>query len=214
MIQMNRATSSERAVKTILIMGSYDGFVKRLFVLLLATLISLVTLHAEAESDEEKDAISSYIERLRQERAINRQVQDLKQKVLDLNRDLFVLEENLLFPANTQVAVFVSMNLGEFFQLDSVELKIDDKVVAHYLYTEKQVQALYRGGVQRLYVGNYRNGDHELSAFFVGTGPQGREYRRATSTRFVKSSKAKMLELKIVDSVAAMQPEFSVTEWE
>jgi hypothetical protein len=141
-------------------------------------------------------------------------VQDLKQRVLDLNRDLFVLEENLLFPANTQVAVFVSMNLGEFFQLDSVELKIDDKVVANYLYSENQVNAMYRGGVQRLYVGNFRNGDHEVSAFFIGKGPQGREYKRAASTRFVKSSKAKMIELKIVDSAATMQPDFNVVEWE
>ncbi len=181
---------------------------------LLLGFVSISTVQAQENGDKEKDAISNYIERLREERAINEQVQDLKQRVLDLNRDLFVLEENLLFPANTQVAVFVSMNLGEFFQLDSVELKIDDKVVANYLYSENQVGAMYRGGVQRLYVGNFRNGDHEVSAFFIGKGPQGREYRRAASSRFVKSSKAKMIELKIVDSAATMQPDFNVVEWE
>jgi hypothetical protein len=42
--------------------------------------------------------------------------------VIDLNRDLFVLEEELLFPANTQVAVFVSMDVGDFFALDSISL--------------------------------------------------------------------------------------------
>ena len=188
--------------------------VKAVLLVLLSCLAGSIAQMTMAADSKEKDAIGSYIERLRQERAINQQVQELKQKVLDLNRDLFVLEENLLFPANTQVAIFVSMNLGEFFQLDSVELKIDNKVVANYLYTESQVNALYRGGVQRLYVGNYRNGDHEISAFFVGIGPQGREYRRAATTRFVKTSNAKMLELRIEDSASSMQPDFTITEWE
>src|SRR5688500_14665630 len=48
-------------------------------------------------------------------RALDETVQDLKKDVVDLNKELFVLEEELLFPANTQVAVFVSMDIGEFF---------------------------------------------------------------------------------------------------
>ena len=75
------------------------------------------------------------------------QVESLKQAALNLNRDLLLLEEELLFPGNTQVAVFVSMDVGEFFQLDAIKVKIDDKVVGSHLYTEKQVSALYRGGI-------------------------------------------------------------------
>ena len=148
------------------------------------------------------------------QRALATDVQQIKQQALALNRDLFLLEEELLFPANTQVSVFVSMDVGQFFQLDAVQLKLDDKVVANYLYTHKQVDALFRGGVQRLFVGNLKGGEHELVAVFTGRGPHERDYRRATTIKFQKSDQAKYLELKITDSAAALQPEFSVKEWQ
>lgn len=101
-------------------------------------------------------------------RALDADVQDLKKQVLDLNKDLFLLEEELLFPSNTQVAVFVSMDVGDFFGLDSVELKIDNKNVTNYLYTEREASALVKGGVQRVFVGNLKAGQHELVAVFTG----------------------------------------------
>ena len=147
-------------------------------------------------------------------RALDEQIQDLKQSVVDLNRDLFVLEEELLFPANTQVAVFVSMDVGAFFALDSVTLRIDNREVSNYLYTPREVAALLKGGVQRLYVGNLRAGAHELVALFVGKGPNERDYRRGASVKFEKGVGAKYLELKISDRVRSQQPEFEIKDWE
>jgi len=147
-------------------------------------------------------------------RALDEQVQDLKQSVVDLNRDLFVLEEELLFPANTQVAVFVSMDVGAFFALDSVTLRIDNREVSNYLYTPREVAALVKGGVQRLYVGNLRAGTHELVALFSGKGPNQRDYRRGASVKFEKGVGAKYLELKISDRVRSQQPEFEIKDWE
>jgi hypothetical protein len=147
-------------------------------------------------------------------RTLERDVQDLKSEVLALNRDLFVLEEELLYPANTQVAVFVSMDVGELFALDSVELELDGKTVASYLYTEREVEALRAGGVQRLYVGNLRAGEHELVAFFNGKGPHDRAYRRGATHAFEKGLGTKYLELRIEDRESKQQPEFQVREWE
>ena len=146
--------------------------------------------------------------------ALDTQVQDLKQDVLDLNRDLFMLEEELLFPANTQMAVFLSMDVSSFFQLDSVQLRLDDKQVANYLYTEREVDGLNRGGVQRLYLGNVKFGQHELVAFFTGKGPQDREYRRGATITFRKGEGAKFLELRVSDKQRALQPEFVIQDWE
>ena len=95
-------------------------------------------------------------------RSLDQDVQALKKEVLDLNRDLFLLEEELLFPANSQVAFFISMDVGEYFELDSVSLKIDGKEVSNYLYTEREVGALIRGGVHRVHMANLKTGDHEL----------------------------------------------------
>jgi hypothetical protein len=147
-------------------------------------------------------------------RSLDEDTQTLKKDVVDLNRDLFVLEEELLFPANTQVAVYISMDVGEFFALDSVTLKIDNKEVTNYLYTPREVDALLKGGVQRLYLGNLKVGNHELVAFFSGKGPDNRDYRRGASIKFDKSIGAKYLELKIEDRQRKMQPEFEIKDWE
>ena len=147
-------------------------------------------------------------------RTLDEEVQDLKKLAVDLNRDLFLLEEELLFPANTQVAIFVSMDVGEFFGLDSVEIKLDDKDVANYLYTDREVDALIRGGVQRVYIGNAKAGEHELVAVFTGEGTHARDYRRGTSLAFEKGIGPKYIELTITDRENKLQPEFVVKEWE
>jgi hypothetical protein len=147
-------------------------------------------------------------------RTLDEDVQDLKKLAVDLNRDLFLLEEELLFPANTQVAIFVSMDVGEFFGLDAVEIKLDDKDVANYLYTEREVDSLIRGGVQRVYIGNVKTGEHELVAVFTGQGPHVRDYRRGASLVFEKGIGPKYIELTISDRENKLQPEFVVKEWE
>jgi hypothetical protein len=147
-------------------------------------------------------------------RGLDQEVQGLKKDVVDLNRELFVLEEELLFPANTQVAVFISMDVGDFFALDSVTLKIDQKEVINYLYTPREVEALLKGGVHRLYLGNLKVGKHELVAFFNGKGPNDRDYKRGATLKFEKGIGAKYLELKINDKQRRMQPEFEIKDWE
>jgi hypothetical protein len=147
-------------------------------------------------------------------RAVDQDVQTLKKELVDLNRDLFRLEEELLYPSSTQVAVFLSMNIGAFFALDSVQLRVDGKEVANYLYTEREVEALHRGGVQKLYLGNLKAGKHELVAVFTGKGPHERDYRRGTTLEFEKAVGARYLELRITDREAALQPEFTVRQWD
>jgi hypothetical protein len=147
-------------------------------------------------------------------RSIDRDAQALTQQVLEANRDLTVLQEQLLFPPNTQVAVFVSMDVGTFFDLDSVELKLDGKTVAHYLYSDEESKALLKGGTQELFIGNLKTGRHQLVAFFTGTGPHARDYRRGTTLDFDKGVAAKYVELKVSDLERRQQPEFVTKVWE
>lgn len=147
-------------------------------------------------------------------RSLDEDVQSLKKEVLDLNRDLFLLEEELLFPANSQVAFFISMDVGEYFDLDSVNLRIDGKEVANYLYTQREVDALARGGVHRVHMENLKVGEHELVAVFTGEGPHTRDYRRGATINIDKGIGAKYVELQISDRVTKQQPEFVIKEWE
>src|SRR5450631_1638244 len=147
-------------------------------------------------------------------KTLDQEVQGMKKDVIDLNKDLFVLQEELLFPANTQVAVYVSMDVGAFFALDSVTLKIDNKEVKNYLYTAREAQALLKGGVQELYLGNLKVGKHELVAFFTGKGPVECDYKPGATINFEKGVGAKYLELNITDRVKKHQPEFKIKDWE
>lgn len=164
-----------------------------------------VTLNINAEEAAQQDSESV-------DNTVAEQLQQLRKEVVALNRDLFVLEEDLLFPSSTQVVVYLSMDVGTYFNLDAVELKINDKVVTHHLYTEKQIQALFKGGVQKLHIDNLAQGEHQLSAFFIGKGPQDREYKRATSISFTKTAEAKSLELSVIDSSVKQQPVFEAVE--
>ncbi len=147
-------------------------------------------------------------------KTLDSEIQSLKDEVLKLNRDLFILEEELLFPVNTQITVFVSVDVGEFFSLDSVQLKIDGKQIANYLYTESEADALRRGGIHQLHIGNIRHGSHELTAFFVGKGPHERDYSRAANISIKKTNEPKYVELKIVDLEQKQQPTFEIKVWE
>lgn len=156
----------------------------------------------------------SLVLRAQDEIPLDQELETLKQETLSLNRDLLILEEELLYPASSQVAVYLSMDLGEYFELDSVRVELDGQMVASELYTRDQIQALYRGGVQRLYIGNLKSGEHEISAFFTGQGPNGQDYKRAAKLALEKTQEPLVLELRIVDSTLKLQPVFDIKEWQ
>lgn len=169
----------------------------------LAVLMLLMSATVFAAADTEKD-----------NKAVAEHVENLKKKVIRLNRDLFILEEDLLFPASTQFAVFLSVDAGEFLKLDAVKLKVNGDVVASYLYTERQVTALERGGMQRLYIGNLKTGSHEVTAFVEGVGPNNRAYKQAATLAFDKGTETAALEIRIQDRSSDYQPKVSIVEWE
>ncbi len=174
------------------------AFSSRLFAatLLLAGLLCM-PVHAE---DTTKGTLASELE-------------DIKSQVLKLNRDLFILEEDLLFPASTQIAVFVSVDVGRFLKLDSVELKIDDNNVSGFLYTERQRKALEQGGIQRIYLGNIKTGPHLLTAVFTGNDAEGRTVQRAITHNFDKTDETVMIELKVEDSESSYRADIKVEQW-
>ncbi len=123
--------------------------------------------------------------------------ESLKKRVIELNRELYKLEEEILYPANTQVVVFLSVADNVDFELDSVELNLNGKLATSYLYSERELNALKRGGVQRLYMGSLSAGPHKVEAVFNGRGGNDKYFRNAASLNFEKASSSKLLELRI-----------------
>lgn len=131
-----------------------------------------------------------------------------KQQLLGLNRDLFMLEEELLFPANAQVTVFISTKLSDKYVLDQVQVRLDASGVAEHLYTEREIASLRAGGVQRLHMGRLPAGQHQLTAFCALRGPGQRDFRHRNVFSIDKSSAPKFVELKVTDNG------FEIHTWE
>jgi len=136
-------------------------------------------------------------------KGLDEQVQDIKKDVLDLTAELSRLEEKLLFPSNTQVSLFVSLTGDEDFVLDSMQIKMDNKVVAQHLYTYKELEALREGGVQRIYTGNIKTGDHALVVSFIGRAKSSNQYQRSESYTVTKAVGPKFVEIQITGSSAS-----------
>jgi hypothetical protein len=124
---------------------------------------------------------------------LDEQVQEIKSDVLGIAAELSLLEERLLFPSNTQVAVFVSLAEGEAFRLDSVKIEIDGAPVAHHIYSFNELEALKKGGVQRIYTGNVRSGEHQLGVSISGKLPSGADVFDSQSFEFRKDIEPKLI---------------------
>lgn len=147
-----------------------------IFIAMLAT--STVTL-AEEDSKE-------------QIKGLDEQVQEIKSDVLGIAAELSRLEEKLLYPSNTQVSLFVSLAKAAQFRLDSIEIQIDGKPAAYHLYTYQELEALRQGGVQRIYTGNVRSGEHALQVTVLGKSEGKSEYRQTASFKLIKDVAPKL----------------------
>ncbi|RJP74297.1 MAG: hypothetical protein C4524_13100 [Candidatus Zixiibacteriota bacterium] len=130
-------------------------------------------------------------------KGLDEQVQEIKSDVLGIAAELSQLEEKLLYPSNTQVAVFVALAAGETFRLDSVEVQLGGKPVAHHLYTFKELEALQKGGVQRLYTGNIRTGEHDLQVSYAGKSQGGADLRRTENFKVHKDIGPRIVEISL-----------------
>ena len=130
-------------------------------------------------------------------KGLDEQVQEIKSDVLGIAAELNQLEEKLLYPSNTQVAVFVSLTSGETFRLDSMEIQLDGEPVAHHLYTFKELEALRKGGVQRIYAGNVRSGAHDLQVLVLGKTGSGADFKKSERFTVTKNVGPKIVELSL-----------------
>lgn len=126
-------------------------------------------------------------------RSLDGQVQEIKSDVLSIASELNNLEERLLYPSNTQLAVFVSIAEDQEFRLDAVQIEIDGELTTHHIYSFKELEALQKGGVQRIYTGNIATGDHELGITMIGKLKNGKDFNESDRFTFAKGVEPKAL---------------------
>ncbi|TSK04679.1 MAG: hypothetical protein FPO08_18930 [Geobacter sp.] len=143
-----------------------------------------------------------------QVKGLDEQVQEIKADVLSIAAQLSRLEEKLLYPSDTQVALFVSLAGEEKFRLDSVSVELDGKEVAHHLYTYNEIEALRKGGVQRIHVGNAMTGEHPLHVTVTGKTEGGTDFRKDESFKVAKG-----VGPKLVGVVLSGSKSITVKDW-
>lgn len=144
--------------------------------------------------------------------ALDRSLQQFRKDMLETNKRLLIMEEELLFPANAQLTIFVALDIGRFLVPDSVTLEIDGKAVQSHLYTDREIDALKRGAIQRALTTIVKPGKHAVTAVVSGSDGHGRPVRRAATTEITKDDGQKYLQLRIVDDLAAKQADLRFVE--
>jgi hypothetical protein len=149
-------------------------------------------------------ADASYREQMK---GLDEQVQEVKADVLGIAAELARLEERLLYPSNTHLAVFIALAGGDTLRLDAVRIQIDGQPVAHSIYSFKELEALQKGGVQRIYTGNVTSGEHKMEVTIAGKLESGKEYSRTEQFAFTKGVEPKLIGVTLGSS------ELQLGEW-
>jgi hypothetical protein len=163
--------------------------------------LGLGSAHSWAQQDDQK-----------QMRGLDDEVQEIKSDVLGIAEELSRLEEKLLFPSGTQVAIFVAMTKGDPLRLDAVRIQIDGQLAAHSIYSAKELEALRKGGVQRIYVGNVTTGEHQLEVQVDGKLEGGADFSRTEHFVFRKDVKPKLVGLTVAGRNSGGSP-ITLGEW-
>jgi hypothetical protein len=145
-------------------------------------------------------------------RGLDEQVQEIKSDVLSIAEELSRLEEKLLYPSGTQVAIFIALAEGDQMRLDAVRLQIDGQLVAHYIYSFKELEALRKGGVQRVYIGNVATGNHQLEVLVDGKLDGGEDFSRTEHFTFRKEVKPTLVGLTLAGPDSGSTP-IALGEW-
>ena len=167
----------------------------------IALLLCLASAHGWAQQNDQQ-----------QMRGLDEEVQEIKSDVLRISEELSRLEEKLLYPSGTEVAIFIALAQGDQLRLDAVRLQIDGQLVAHYIYSSKELEALRKGGVQRIYVGNVAAGDHQLEVLVDGKLEGGADFSRTEHFTFRKEVKPKLVGLTLAGPDAGNTP-IALGEW-
>jgi hypothetical protein len=166
-----------------------------------AILLCLGSVHGWAQQNDQQ-----------QMRDLDEQVQKIKSDILNISEELSRLEEKLLYPSGTQVAIFIALAKGDQMRLDAVRLQVDGQLVAHHIYSFKELEALRKGGVQRIYVGNVATGDHQLEVLVDGKLEGGTDFSRTERFTFRKEVKPKLVGLTLAGPRSGNTP-ISLGEW-
>jgi hypothetical protein len=181
-----------------------DSSLPRFLSLVLFFALAVASAGAAAAESASKSAASM--------QSLDEQVQEVKSDVLAIAAELSNLEEQLLYPSNTQIAVFVSIEEGHEVALDSARISIDGKLVTQHIYSFKELEALQKGGVQRIYTGNIHTGEHRIEVAIAGKRSGGKDFDAAETFVFSKAVDPKLVGIQLA-SQSSGDATIAIKDW-
>ena len=148
-----------------------------------------------------------------EEASVAQDIVTVKRSVLELNKDLYELEESLLSPATTRAAFYFSLLHGEFFEPLSIELTAEGMPSVQHIYTERQVSALRMGAVQPLAEINIGPGKHSLHGVVRGVNQLGQKRELVIDQVVEKTDKPLLLEIVVSDNAEKQTAIAEVRNW-
>ena len=143
--------------------------------------------------------------------SLDQEVEQLKEDVLSLDRDMTTFDRELRHPSQARFAVFLAVDVERRVNIEEVSLWVDQTVVSLSRYNPAQQYALGQGGVQRFHLGNLSRGRHAVQARFKAKGPGGQTWEGEASISVLKHSNPTLVILQIVN--AGSQPQLRIAEW-
>lgn len=145
--------------------------------------------------------------------SLDQQIEQLRAQVSAHSMQVFALEQELLHPADTRMAVFLTLGSRASLDLDSVELFVNDQPVASHLYSDRERGSLKDGGVQQLFTGNLPSGAHELKTVVTARSANDHFVRREAVHRFQKRPGTLRLQMNLEAPAPDYDPRVSFVEW-
>jgi hypothetical protein len=179
---------------------------RQVFSPVFACVLVLLGLASAASGSDERGQVPSFA-------AIDREVQAIKQEMLDINRDLSVLEGELLYPPEHRLTVFLSLGGNSAMAIDALKIDLDGESLVHHSYSDAEMEALRKGGVHRVYIGSIEKGEHVLRAQLSGTGPRDKVFDIVNSARFTKLQGTRYVELLVSESTLRGIPRLTIQSW-
>ncbi len=173
---------------------------------LLACGLVLLGLASAAAGTDEGDQDPSFTR-------IDREVQAIKQEMLDINRDLSLLEGELLYPPEHRLTVFLSVGSATTMDLDVLKIDLNGKSLVHHEYSDAEMEALRKGGVHKAYIGSIEKGEHVLQAQLSGTGRRDQVFDIVDSATFTKRQGTRYVELLVSESTLRGVPRLTIQSW-
>lgn len=146
-------------------------------------------------------------------RSLDREIQLLKREVLELNRDIRLLEEAVLYPAEQRLVVFVSLSDNTSSRLNRVSITRGGQLLAGHEYSAEEAAALQAGSVHRLYEGRLEPGSHYLDIVLDGVKADGEAFAAKTLAKISKRAAPRFLELQLVPGGDGQPPGIAVKAW-